>query len=287
MSSSPHPEATSSKWLFAVRALVLCSILAILVPWYAAIFHDFTQRDILNLFGPIVFSPLWLPFAWVFWGLRSNADVQTVKENLAVAVVGGSLLLILCLFLVAVSSFDADRPLVIVYVLVTLLQIALLACVIRAYYSMKREPKDLQILTTRLWFPIMGIVAAAIVVPNLFLHESPMYESVAVGSLRTINDAQAEYARTHPDKGFAQSLAELGLAGLIDSTLASGRRSRYVFVLTVAPSDSHGRTSHYTVVARPQKYSKEGKRSFFTDDSCVLRFTDDNRVSTPTDRILQ
>ncbi len=40
---------------------------------------------------------------------------------------------------------------------------------------------------TRLWVPIVGIAAAAIVVPNLFLHERVRYEASSVGSLRTIS----------------------------------------------------------------------------------------------------
>jgi len=107
---------------------------------------------------------------------------------------------------------------------------------------------------------------------SLFLHERVPYEASSVRSLRAINTAEVEYARTHPDKGFASSIAQLGSdsADLIDSVLASGRKSGYIFVLTAAPPDSHGRISHYTVTARPQKYGKEGKHSFLTDVSGAL-----------------
>lgn len=77
MSVSPQPEAIEfhvSLWrLRAARAIALCSRLAILVPWYAAIFRDFSRRqDRIELLMPILFFPLWLPYAWVVWGLRSN-----------------------------------------------------------------------------------------------------------------------------------------------------------------------------------------------------------------------
>jgi hypothetical protein len=294
MSTSPQPEATGSQvspWrLRAVRAIALCSMLAILVPWYAAIFSDFSRQDFFKLFIPILFFPLWLPYAWVFWGLRSYADAHTVKKSLAVAVGCGSLLFLLCSFLLVVTSFDADRKFAIAYALVALLQIALLVGAITAYYSMKREPKDLQILATRLWVPIVAIAAAAIVVPNIYLQERAPNEASSVGSLRTINVAQSYYAQTHPDKGFASSLAELGPepgSGLIDSVLASGRKSGYVFVLTSASPDSHGRITHYTVIARPQKYGKEGKHSFLTDESGVFHFTTEDRAPTAQDPALQ
>ncbi len=158
---------------------------------------------------PILFFPLWLPYAWVVWGLRSNAIARTIKKALAAAVGCGSLIFILCSFLLVLTSFDADPQLAIVYALVELLQITLVAGAMTTYYSMRREPEDLQILATRLWVPIVGITAAAIVIPNLFLHERVPYEASAVGLLRTINVAEAEYAQAHPDKGFASSLAEL------------------------------------------------------------------------------
>jgi hypothetical protein len=294
MPTSPRPEATRSQvcpWrLRAVRAIALCSMLAIFVPWYASIISDFSRQNFVKLFIPILFFPLWLPYAWVFCGLRSAADAHTVKKALAVAVGCSSLIFLLCSFLLVVTSFDADRQLAITYALVALLQIALLIGATTAYYSMKREPKDLQILLTRLWVPIVGIAAAAIVVPNIFLQERAPNEASSVGSLRTINVAQVYYAQTHPNKGFASSLAELGPepgSAVIDPVLASGRKSGYVFVLTTASPNSHGRIIHYTVIARPQRYGKEGKHSFLTDESGVFHFTTEDRAPTAQDPELQ
>jgi hypothetical protein len=294
MSTSPQSEVSGSQlslWrLRAVRTLALCSMLAILVPWYAAIFSDFGRRDLFELLIPILFFPLWLPYAWVFWGLRSNADAHTVKKALALTLGCGSLIFLLCSFLLYVTSFDADRLSAIAYALVVLLQIALLVGAVTAYYSMKREPKDLQILATRIWVPIVGIAAAAIVVPNISVPKRASNEASSVGALRTINTAQAYYAQTHPDKGFASSLVELGpepARGLISPVLASGRKSGYVFVLTPASPDAHGRITHYTVIARPQRYGKEGKHSFLMNESGLLHSTTEDRTPTAQDPALQ
>ena len=256
MSTSLQSEGTGSRvilrWLLVVRTVALCSLLAILVPWYAAIFRDFSRQDPFDLLWPILFCPLWLPYVWVFWGLRSNGGAHSVKKALAVAFGCGSLILVLFSLLLAVTSFVVDRQMSIVYALVVLLQIALLFGAVRAYYSMDREHGDLRILATRLWIPVVGIAAAVIILPNVLLRERPHYEASSVGSLRTINVAQVEYARAHPDRGFADSLAELGPGSgdsLIDSVLASGKKSSYVFTLTAAPPDSHGRIIRYTVLA--------------------------------------
>jgi hypothetical protein len=295
MSTALQSETTGYRvslwWLRIVRTVALCSLLTILVPWYAVIFRDLSRQDRLDLLSPILFCPLWLPYAWVFWGLRSNVTAHTVKKALAVAFGCGSLILVLFSFLLAVTSFDVDRQMAIVYALVVLLQIALLVATMKAYYSMDREPGDLQILATRLWVPVVGIAAVAIILPNLlFFRERAHYEASAVGSLRTINVAQVEYARTHPDRGFASSLAELGPGSddpLIDSVLASGKKSSYIFILTAAPPDSHGRIVRYGITARPQHYGKNIKHNFFTDESGVLRFTTENRAATAQDPTLQ
>src|SRR6266566_3830316 len=295
MSTALQSETTGSRvslcWLRVVRTVAICSLLAILVPWYAAVFRDFSKRDRFDLLWPILFCPLWLPYAWVFWGLRPNVGADTVKKALAVAFGCGSLILVLCSFLLAVTSFDVDRQEAIVYALVALLQITLLFGAVKAYYSMDRKPGDLQILATRFWVPVVTIAVAAVILPNLlFFRERLPYEASAVASLRTINVAQVEYARTHPDKGFAYSLAELGPGSgdaLIDSVLASGRKSGYVLILTAAPPDSHGRIVRYVIMARPQHYGKNTNHNFFMDESGVLRFTTENRAATAQDPALQ
>jgi len=278
-------------WLRIVRTVSLCSLFTILVPWYAVIFRDLNRQNRLDLLSPILFCPLWLPYAWVFWGLRSNVTAHTVKKALAVAFGCGSLILVLFSFLLAVTSFDVDRQMAIVYAIVVPLQIALLVGAMKAYYSMDREPKDLQILATRLWIPVVGIAAVAIILPNLLFYRLRAHdEASAVGSLRTINVAQVEYARTYPDRGFASSLAELGPGSgdpLIDSVLANGKKSSYIFNLTAAPPDSRGRIVRYGITARPQHYGKNIKHNFFTDESGVLRFTIENRAATAQDPTLQ
>jgi len=294
MSTSAQSETTGFQvslwWLRVVRTIALCSLLSILVPWYAAILRDSSRQDRYDLLSPILFCPLWLPYMWVFWGLRSNVSAHTVKKALAVAFGCGSLILVLFSFLLAVTSFDADRGMAIVYGIVTLLQVALLVGTAKVYYSMDREAGDLRLLATRLWVPVVGIAAVAIILPNLlFLRERVPYEASAVGSLRTINVAQVEYARTHPDRGFASSLAELGPGAgeLISPVLASGKKYSYVFILTAAPPDSHGRIVRYCIMARPQHYGKNIRHSFFTDESGVLRFTIENRAATAQDPALQ
>lgn len=279
------PQA--SPWrLRAARALALCSLLLMLVPFCAVLFEIGLRFGMLLL---VLFCPLWLPYVWLIWALRPNDDARAVKKGLAVAIGFGALILILFSYLLVEISFEAGSEPFFFFSLVVLFQIAFLVCAISTYYSMERQPGDLQILTAQVWIPFVGITLAAIVFPHLIHQEGPRYESSAVGSVRTIITAQDEYARIHADKGFASSLAELGPKpgdALIDDVLASGRRSGYVFLLTTAPPDPSGHITHYSVTARPKEYGKYGKRCFFADESRVIRFTAEDRAPTAQDPAL-
>jgi hypothetical protein len=128
---------------------------------------------------------------------------------------------------------------------------------------------------------LLGLAAAI----AIFVPRSRRIGTVSVDSLRTIYTAQVTYAQSHLDKGFASSLADLGPspgAELIDSVLATGRKSGYVYTLIAAPPEASGRIMHYTVVARPEKYEEE-TRGFFIDESGVARFTTENRAATVSD----
>src|SRR5512135_2796017 len=89
------------------------------------------------------------------------------------------------------------------------------------------------------------LIIAAIAIPNLLRSRMAANESSAVGSIRTINTAQTTYQLTYPTNGFSCVLADLGPvafgtpadpshADLIDSQLASGRKSGYQLQLTCA-----------------------------------------------------
>jgi len=133
--------------------------------------------------------------------------------------------------------------------------------------------------------PVVVVVLLGILVVGAFLWEKGRIETRRSDPLRVIFLAQREYAREHPDKGFARSLEDLGNdsgGSLIDSVLASGTKSGYEFILWTAGPNSQGRVSRFFVVARPEKY-QEGERSFFIDESGVERFTTEHRAATAAD----
>ena len=121
------------------------------------------------------------------------------------------------------------------------------------------------------------LIIAAIAIPNLLRSKMAANEASAVGSLRSINTACVTYSTTY-GTGYPAALANLGpaaaataaTADLVDSVLAAGTKSGYVFTY-VAGAPAAGVISTYTVAANPVTLGTTGQRGFFTDQSGVIR----------------
>lgn len=121
-------------------------------------------------------------------------------------------------------------------------------------------------------------------------------QASAVGCLRSINTAEVYYQK-HYKAGYSPSLGSLGVpqegtkpsasaAGVLDNSLTNGKRNNYVFAYKAEKSDASGKISTYTVTASPAKW-REGVRSFFTDESGIIRETSENRAATASDTPLR
>jgi len=134
------------------------------------------------------------------------------------------------------------------------------------------------------------LIIAAIAIPNLLRSRMAANESSAVGSLRTINTADATFLSTY-GHSFAPTLVALGgatlaaplctQANLIDNVLGGAdpsTKSGYTFAYTAGAADPGDTTcasvTTYTIAATPLTYNGTGTRSFFTDQSGVIRGAD-------------
>jgi len=115
----------------------------------------------------------------------------------------------------------------------------------------------------------VGIIAA-IAIPNLRASRMAANEGSAVGSLRQISQAQADYKA---NLNRYATLEELGSEQLIDPNLASGVRHGYRFTLELKPADGM-HPEGFELTAVPLTYRSSGRRSFFIDESLVVRATD-------------
>jgi hypothetical protein len=98
-------------------------------------------------------------------------------------------------------------------------------------------------------------------------------EANAISSVKKIVNAQLDYSEGSGE-GYAMTLVDL--RGLIDSALESAVKDGYVFSM-----GSFG--SGFTVNATPMIYGSTGTRSFFSDESGVIRYTREERPATSED----
>jgi hypothetical protein len=293
MQTSKPAATTQSRAPFrAVRLAAMSSVAAVLTSSYALILSGpFIDRGDLLL--PLYLAPLWTAYLWIFFHAKPDFEDSASKKALALAVSWGALgSIVSCAIFALTIFFDksgAEWPGELVLGGIALLQLSLIAASTKAYYSMPSAAGDLRILLWRLGFAGCILVILVFAPPLLFRPKEASPEAVALSSLRVINTAQIVYASNHPDKGFAASLHELGPSPgdqLIDDTLATGKKAGYIISLLAAPPDSHGRITRYTVIAQPQRFGKDGTRSFFTDQSASIHFTSDNRPPTAQDSLI-
>ncbi len=156
------------------------------------------------------------------------------------------------------------------------------------------------------------LIIAAIAIPNLLRARMAADEASAVGSLRSVNTAAMVYATTF-ENGFPSSLEAFGGATTGDATcnhaallyapLTSGRKSGYIFTYTpqypegatapvispkaAAKGCTAGGASGYTLTADPMQRGTTGMRSFFTDQTGVIRFSAHGESATADSEPLQ
>jgi hypothetical protein len=105
-------------------------------------------------------------------------------------------------------------------------------------------------------------------------------QASAVGSLRTINTAEATFSSTF-NTGYSLTLSALrptatatpttSAAGLIDSILALGNKSGYTFTYGVAASDATGNVTAYNLHPAPSTAGTTGQKDYFSDQTAVIR----------------
>lgn len=117
--------------------------------------------------------------------------------------------------------------------------------------------------------PVLIIVAIA--VPNLLAARRAANEGSAIKSLRTIHSAQATWQATKGQGKFG-TLSELHHDNLISGDLAGGMRHGYRFTIElVADGDGY---PGFTAVGVPVDYGWSGRRSFYIDETGVIRAVD-------------
>ncbi len=118
------------------------------------------------------------------------------------------------------------------------------------------------------------LIILSIALPQMSKSRMHAQEMSAVAEVRTINQAQVQYQSQFGQ--YATAIGQLGppatagaaespaASGLIPGSLASGTASGYNFTITGTPGG-------YSVTAVPKTFGSTGRRTFFSDQTAVIR----------------
>jgi len=116
------------------------------------------------------------------------------------------------------------------------------------------------------------LILAAIAIPNAHKELMLAHEQAAIQEIGTLHKAETHYLTIYGR--YAQTLAELGpptngadgpaAANIIPKGLADGTKSGYVFTLA-------GTANGYSISAVPEGFGNTAGRTFFSDQTMVIR----------------
>jgi type II secretory pathway pseudopilin PulG len=122
----------------------------------------------------------------------------------------------------------------------------------------------------------VGIIAA-IAIPNLLAARMAANEGSAIHSVRTIAEAERVY---YLNFNKYATIEELASANFVDSKLGSGTKNGYNFSIELTRDED---VEGFAVTAVPIEYRSSGRRSFYVDESAIVRAAD-NHGGPPTKR---
>lgn len=281
----PTSLAVSPGWRWGTRAGAAGALVLVGADLFRAAFPQLWDPCARWSWLNVVYFPLFLfPYLWVLWEMRGTGR----RRGLVTAVSWGAVMLAVCVLLWGWWASEGVRESATPWFLVAaVVHAGLVGSALGALFTGGGA--------AGLWSEILkgllrwgayfvAVVAVSAAAASATIKTDRGAESTVVGSLRTLNTALVTYVSTHPEKGFPPDLAALGPGGenLIEEAMAGNRFSKhgYDFAYEPGPVDAEGRIATYSVTAHPVRLGPWTCRSFFTDQSAVIRFAPGGQVAT-------
>ncbi|HSS21435.1 MAG TPA: DUF4190 domain-containing protein [Pyrinomonadaceae bacterium] len=118
--------------------------------------------------------------------------------------------------------------------------------------------------------PLLAILAVAI--PNVMASYRAANEGSSISSMRKIHAAEATYQATAGNGSYG-TLDDLVKQSLVPAELATGVRNGYRFKIETTPQTETS-SATFVAVGVPVTYGQTGVRSFFVNESGVIRVAD-------------
>lgn len=120
---------------------------------------------------------------------------------------------------------------------------------------------------------IIGIIAQ-MAIPHLMRSKLAANEASAITTVRSVLNAETLYVTTVGSGKYA-SMGSLVTGMLVDTVVGSSTKDGYVFAISLGAADAS-----FVIDARPTGYSNSGIRSFFSDETAVIRYTTADSAAT-------
>lgn len=297
-----HPESVSKEPAIFPRGFLLTRLTLQVLLGLLAVALLFGLYQVMNIWQGwqgrwgrvlpyIIFGlAVLLPYAEALRGLRKGPT----KDDQAYCIGLGTFVLLSLPFTAFVFVFIEGvgrlfgGKLFVGLILVGLANILVIAGSVVTLHHLGREKGDWRLLGK-------GVAKAAVVFvififALVFAPPSSLFpeknDAATVGSARLVANCAVHYRDTHPDRGFPTSLAELGprsLGGIdcIDSVLAGGKKSEYLITYSPEPENNLGIREGYEGRAIPSECGRTGIRTYFWDETGIIRFTNDSAAGCP------
>jgi len=120
---------------------------------------------------------------------------------------------------------------------------------------------------------IIGIIAQ-MAIPHLMQSKLAANEASAITTVRSVLTAETLYVTT-VGSGKYGSMGTLVSGMLVDTVVGSSTKDGYIFSIYLGSADTT-----FAIDARPTGYSDSGIRSFYADETAVIRYTTANSAAT-------
>ena len=120
---------------------------------------------------------------------------------------------------------------------------------------------------------IIGIIAQ-MAIPHLMQSKLAANEASAITTVRSVLNAETLYVTTVGSGKYA-TMGGLVSGMLVDTVVGSSTKDGYVFAISLGAADAS-----FTVDARPTGFNASGIRSFYADETAVIRYTTADSAAT-------